>query len=68
MSARDFSYDGYLGDPEADPCTNTGDRDEPLQGYAYRKAVDECWCGNRKHIKWPLCSVCQVVLEKDARR
>ena len=50
------------------PCVNTGDRDEPLQGYAYRKAVDECWCGNRKHIKWPLCSVCQVVLEKDAKK
>ena len=45
------------------PCTNAGDVDEPLQGYAQRKAVDECWCGNRKHIKWIVCSVCQTVVE-----
>ena len=47
------------------PCVNTGDVDEPLQGYALRRAVDECWCGNRKHVKWPLCSVCQVIIEKE---
>lgn len=46
-------------------CTNTGDIDEPLQGHAYRKVVDECWCGERKHIEWNLCSICQVVLAKD---
>jgi hypothetical protein len=50
------------------PCTNTGDVDEPLQGHAYRKVADDCWCGNRKHVEWALCSVCQVILEKDARK
>ena len=50
------------------PCINTGDVDEPLKGYAFRKVADNCWCGNRKHVEWPLCSVCQVVLEKDARK
>ena len=46
-------------------CTNTGDIDEPLKGYAQRKVVDECWCGARKHVEWNLCSICQVVLAKD---
>ena len=50
------------------PCVNTGDIDEPLLGIAKARAkfVNECWCGNRKHADWPLCSVCQVVVEKDA--
>ena len=50
------------------PCGNTGDVDEPLLGIARARAkfVDQCWCGNRKHADWPLCSVCQVVVEKDA--
>ena len=50
------------------PCVNTGDRDEPLLGIAKVRAlfVDDCWCGNRKHVEWPVCSICQVVLEKDA--
>lgn len=48
------------------PSLNTGDVDEPLKGYAQRKVVDQCWCGNRKHVAWPLCSVCKVVVEKDA--
>lgn len=52
------------------PCVNTGDADEPLLGIAKVRAlfVDECWCGNRKHVAWPLCSVCQVVIEKDAKK
>jgi hypothetical protein len=51
------------------PSVNTGDADEPPLGIAKARAqfVNECWCGNRKHADWPLCSVCQVVLEKDAK-
>ena len=45
------------------PCTNTGDADEPLQGYALRRAVDECWCGNRKHVKQMVCWACQKLVE-----
>jgi hypothetical protein len=47
------------------PCINTGDVDEPLQGIATARAkfINECWCGNRKHAAWIVCSICQTVVE-----
>ena len=46
------------------PSVNTGDIDEPLKGYAFRKVADECWCGNRKHIKQIVCAICRKVAEE----
>ena len=48
--------------------TSSGERD-PFKSRpdpSLRICADACWCGNRKHVEWPVCSVCRVILEKDA--
>jgi hypothetical protein len=48
--------------------SNIGERD-PFKSRpdpSMRICADACWCGNRKHVEWPVCSVCRVILEKDA--
>lgn len=65
---REYDSDGYV--IEGLHYSGREDRDEPLLGIAKARAkfIDQCWCGNRKHADRPLCSVCQVVIEKDAKK
>ena len=72
MSKHDFTWEGDGYDIEGDPCERyelwgKHRRKLPAIPPSQRKVADECWCGSRKHVGWLLCSICQVVLEKDAK-
>ncbi len=50
---------------------NTGDIRDPWKDRRFipskRVVADTCWCGTMKHVEWPVCSTCRVILEKDVK-
>lgn len=73
MSRHNFTWEGDGYDPEGDPYDRYslwGKRRQKDGGVPPCKRVvaDLCWCGTRKHVEWPVCSTCRVILEKDAAK